>query len=180
MRHIRPRTFFLILCSVLAALVILAPLVGWIRIYRVPTSSMTPTIQKDDKVLATRIGKPAAQLERNTLVVFDVSKAFPSGTGLRINRLIGLPGDRIEVIGNELWLNGAPLPMRGGLHSSPAEGKISKVIYPLVIPPGQIFVLGDNYGNSLDSRYFGPIPAEAVTKTVVLRTSPLSRFGRVE
>jgi signal peptidase I len=54
------------------------------------------------------------------------------------------------------------------------------VTYPLVIPPGEIFTVGDNYGNSLDSRYFGPFPADAITHSADRIVLPSARAGKLD
>lgn len=89
-----------------------------------------------------------------------------------IKRIIGLPGDHIQMIDGQVWRNGVALdePYVGGAVSSCIRG----VHCDLVVPEGQLFVMGDNRQNSTDSRVFGPIDRDAVIGEVLFTFWPLS------
>lgn len=168
----------LVILGLLAAAGIILLLAGGVRLYGHPSAGMSPTVMENDRMVAARLGKTAVELPRGTLVVYDASKVSTSFSGIHLKRLVALPGDRIEVMDAALRLNGEPFPVIDGKSPGPA-GFRGTMVYPLTVPPGRVFVLGDNYGNSLDSRHFGTIPAEAIIKTVKFRVWPLSRFGVV-
>lgn len=162
--------------------VILSLASGTVKLFNIPTSGMAPTIQAGDHLLATRIFSPEKSAKRGDLVIFDAHRAHPTLNSKFVQRLVAVAGDRIEVIGGEIHVNGVRLPERGGQVSSPARYApgFPTVTYPLVIPPGEIFTMGDNYGNSLDSRYFGPFPVDAITHSADRILLPSSRAGNVD
>ncbi len=169
--------------------------------YRVPTSSMAPTLLPGDFIFAYRlpygIRFPLTQTKwmvstprRGEVVVFT----FPEQPNVNyVKRVIGLPGDRVEIIRGQLSVNGKILEYK--LYDSnelKKNGKISslsisedfelvdevasegtrlilrqksahaKSFGPLVIPPHEIFLMGDNRDVSDDSRYWGTVPLERV------------------
>lgn len=173
--------------AALVAVYMLLAAIGWIRVYRTPTSSMAPTALPGELIFATGPKPKLDRLQRGALVIFDASDVFeshPSPTQERsiyFIRAVALPGDRLDVVGNELQVNGQSLPTRGGLTAVPAGlNSIGTVTYPLVVPHGQVFMLGDNYANSLDSRYFGTVPIEKIFMVPRVRFWPVSRIGRLE
>jgi signal peptidase I len=171
-----------LLCLAGSALT-LSVFTGTVKVFRIPTNGMAPTIRAGDYLLATRVFSPEKSVKAGDLVIFDSHRAHPTLGSKYVQRLVAIGGDRIEVIGGQLHVNGVRLPEREGLFAAPAPHTFSRfpaVTYPLVIPPGQIFTLGDNYGNSLDSRYFGPFPVDAVTHTPDCILFPAGRAGQLD
>lgn len=172
-----------VLLCVAGAALGLSILTGSVKVFRIPTNGMAPTIRAGDYLLATRVFSPEKSVKPGDLVIFDSHRAHPTLRSKYVQRLVAVGGDRIEVIGGHLHLNGVRLPEREGLFAAPAPHTFSRfpaVTYPLVIPPGQIFTLGDNYGNSLDSRYFGPFPVDAVTHAPDCILFPAGRAGKLD
>lgn len=170
----------LVMILIGSALVRMSP-----KIYAIPTDSMSPTILPGDHIFCARPSKPVSQLARGTLITYDATLLGPPNAGTRLNRLVGFPGDRIEVVDGELVVNGMRLPSRGGERAQPprfASPAFASQMptYPLVVPEGKVFVLGDHYSNSLDSRYLGPIPIQAIQRIALRRVRPFSRVGRIE
>lgn len=167
------------LFAALGALVPTLVLTGTLKVYNIPTSGCAPTLEPGDHVFATRDfgGSP----RRGDLVVFD----SPSSPGSKfIQRVVAVPGDRIEVIDGHLAVNGTLLASPTGLNSRPAPPQASHQFklptYPLTVPPDAVFVLGDNFENSLDSRYFGSVPTDAITHTPRFLVLPVSRAGALD
>jgi len=171
---------------------VLAPFTASVRrdmleAFVVPTASMSPGILPGDRIFADKtFGQPGGKkLWRGALVVF----IYPNDrTSIFIKRVIGLPGDRVEIAGPSLRVNGRnlsegpsdePLPSAfGGLRGFRERGDRGaySVLWParesaqssnqaseqFVVPDGQVFVLGDNRSASVDSRRFGTVPVADV------------------
>jgi signal peptidase I len=90
-----------------------------------------------------------------------------------IKRIIGLPGDKVQVKGGQVYINGQPL-------REPYIGKDEKPQYewgPQVVPPNSYLVLGDNRNNRFDSHYWGFVPRENIIGKAVQRFYPFDRAG---
>lgn len=150
--------------------------------YHVPSGSMLPTIQEGDRIfvnkMAYRLEVPFTDISimelnapaRGDIVVFESERADER----LIKRVIGLPGDTVSMYKNRLSLNGTPLDygrvdkefvtteMLGDVEHAvkwqPAAATRDS-FRPLTIPEGYYLVLGDNRNNSMDSRYYGLVPA---------------------
>lgn len=118
--------------------------------YSVPSASMEPTLLPGDHLLVVRyFGEEPL---RGHVVVFD----NPSGTSL-VKRVIGLPGDSVQMDHGNVLVNGEPLVE--GDHVAPSS---SQDVTVHVVPQGHLFLLGDNRDHSADSREFGFVPVSAV------------------
>lgn len=144
----------------------------------IPSGSMLPTLQLQDRILVeklrTRLGRP---LPVGTIVVFRptdplLEAGYDPGAAL-IKRVVGIPGDVIEVRGGELYRNGTPVsePWR--------HERITYRLPPLVVPEGHLLVLGDNRNASLDSHLWGPLPVDHLIGTAVFRYWPLDHLGPI-
>jgi signal peptidase I len=121
-----------------------------IRIYSIPTASMTPTLQVGDHIVVTPYH--GATPDRGDVVVFH---SPVSADELLVKRVVALPGDLVETHAGRLFVRGHAAAEPYVLESS-ATGTIASQ----VIPAGYFFVLGDNRGNSFDSRQWGVLPRE--------------------
>lgn len=127
---------------------------------RVSGSGMRPTMGDGDLVLTERPIAFGSDLLADDLVVW--SKDGKSGIG----RVVGLPGDTVEVTDDGQFLvNGSAQPSRSGETTEPQGG--SGVQYPLTLGDGEWFVLGDGRGSAADSREVGPIGIDGVEGKVV-------------
>jgi len=141
----------------------------------IPSGSMEQTLLVGDHLLVSRFGYDAELAftglhvplwrdpERGQMIVFRSVKE--PGVDL-VKRVIGVPGDHLEIRKGVVWLNGKPLdepyvhqPMRPGL-SYPYSS--------VVVPRDRYFVMGDNRNNSYDSRYWGFVPRENLVGTPVV------------
>jgi signal peptidase I len=170
--------------ATIVGLLLLLISAGAVRIYHIPTGSMTPTVQPGDRIICVSTLKAADKLPRNSLIVYEASQVSRKLNGNFLGRMVALPGDRIDVVAGILRINDGMIPIRAGESPKPARMAVPdasfSIQYPYTVPPGHVFVIGDNYPNSLDSRYFGPVPVDAVKKQPWLRIIPFSRFGRIE
>lgn len=150
--------------------------VGWAQ-YSIPSESMSPTLEVGDRVLVTkwaygysRFSAPivwrfmppgegrifASEPRRGDVVVF----AHPRDGRTMIKRLIGLPGDTVELRGGRVVVNGYALEepyLPPGADSGPRSGSSA-----WVLGPDQYFIMGDNRSFSQDSRMLGPVGSELI------------------
>jgi signal peptidase I len=127
--------------------------------YEIPTGSMFPTIQPNDRIIANRLIYKFRDIQRGDIIVFEPppsakrSCSEPTGSDVPfVKRVIGLPGDRAEVRANGPTLvNGRPFVVAQALPNP--EDKV----FP-VVPKNSLLVLGDNRPNSCDSHQWVPSP----------------------
>ncbi len=96
-----------------------------------------------------------------------------------IKRVIGLPGDHVEIKDGMVYLNGEPLDepyIQKGIKTEAMQGAFTNII----VPEGTVFVMGDNRNNSTDSRHFGCIPIEKIESKVLVRFWPINLAGKVQ
>jgi signal peptidase I len=172
--------------------IIFLPVIAWLiasttgiaRSFRIPTGSMMPTFHAGDVILAVRYNPTASHLVRGEIVIFDATGMqfgdIPLGD-MWPKRIAAIPGDSISVKDGLLMVNGSTIERHGGraLAPFPAAGSPS-LTFPLVIPSGHVFLIGDNFQNSLDSRYFGPVEVERIKFRPIRRVLPTSRAGKIE
>lgn len=144
----------------------------------IPSGSMLPTLQLQDRILVEklrpRLDRP---LPNGTIVVFHappvlVAAGYDPKAAL-IKRVVGQPGDTLEVRDGELRRNGVAVPERW------RHDPINYNLGPITVPEGHLLVLGDNRNASLDSHVWGPLPRAEVIGTAVLRYWPLNRLGPI-
>jgi len=137
--------------------------------------SMTPTIGHGDMLIINRLtyqfGTPAA----GDIVAFPY-QGNPSE--IYIKRVIGVPGDIIDLRGSEFFVNDQLLNDPFSHESVLAMGD---VIFPITVEEGRFFVLGDNRNRSRDSRFssVGTVPQRDIMGRAVLRIWPIGEFGWV-
>jgi len=141
----------------------------------VPTRAMSPTILAGDCILVDKLWCQPNRLQRYDIVVF---RSAGSDSPLVVMRLIGLPGDRIEIADEKVLLNGEKYPDPHGVVDAdlPSHPELTNA-EPILIPPGSFFVLGDNRRLAKDSRILGPIPmADLHGKACMIYWSNERRF----
>ena len=117
--------------------------------FKIPAGSMIPTLRVGDYILVTRTYYESNSPQRGEIVVF--SRPEDPDTNL-VKRIIGLPGDVVELRGTQLFINSEPYPeayaryVYGGIE----QGSFG----PVTVPGGHLFLLGDNRDNSRDSRFW--------------------------
>lgn len=149
---------------VLAA--ILAVIVDTVLIVNatVPTGSMENTIMAGDRILALRTSYWFGEPERGDVVVFRYPDD-PTGKTLYVKRVIGMPGDTVEVRGGEVLVNGEVL-------DEPYIKEVTEGDFgPYTVPEESYFMMGDNRNKSLDSRFWTDkfVEEDEILGKVVLR-----------
>jgi signal peptidase I len=165
---------FLIVLLVSFALVfgIVRPFI--VEPFYIPTASMVPTLEIGDRVLANKFIYRFAEPERGDIIVFESIDEKKDV----VKRVVGLPGDEIAVKGGSLFVNDVSQRESYVVNNTCIRGLPKTCSYgPVTVPPGHIFVMGDNRINSEDSRFFGPVPKGNVVGEVFLRLWPLYRLG---
>ena len=142
---------------------------------RIPSSSMENTIMMNDRIFGNRLAYRNEDPERFDIVIFhypdDPSKLF-------IKRVIGLPGETIEIRSGKVYVDGAQDPLADTFCPEAPTGDFG----PFTVPEGCYFMLGDNRNNSHDSRYWeNPyVEKDEILGKAVLRYWPLTKIGVVE
>ena len=145
-----------------------------VQAFKIPSGSMEPTLLVGDHILVNKFlygikipftNKtliPISDPKREDVIVFiypeDESKDF-------IKRVIGLPGDTVEMKGQKLFINGNIFEDQHGVYAknlSSNRGMAVKGFGPVTVPEGRLFVMGDNRDHSYDSRFWGYVPIESV------------------
>jgi signal peptidase I len=142
----------------------------------IPSGSMLPTLQLEDRVLVQKLlPRLGVSPGIGEIVVFHPPEALLEAGYDRkaalIKRVVAVGGDQVEVRQGQLWRNEVPVEPDWAL------GPMGYSLAPLVVPAGHLMVLGDNRNASLDSHLWGPLPETDVIGTAVWRYWPLQRFG---
>ena len=126
----------------------------------VPTDSMAPTVRSGDHILINTWVYHVRPPQRGDIVVYRAPPEAPAGEQLLVKRLIGLPGDRIQIWEGFLYRNG--LPVRENYLAAPMNYDFPGGNAVFTVPPDEVFLLGDNRNYSEDSHIWGPLPRENV------------------
>jgi signal peptidase I len=140
------------------------------RGYEVNGSSMAPLLNPGERVLASRWPYRFGEVQRGDIVVFRPPRAVDTPY---VKRVIGLPGDLVEIRRGRVWVNGKVL------HETYVRQPWWDNRLAERVPKGTLYVMGDNRDSSNDSRLFGEVPRAHVEARVWVRYWPLSRLGLV-
>jgi signal peptidase I len=134
----------------------------------VPTGSMIPTLNIRDRLFVNKFIYRFSDPKRGDIVVFlsphDDGKDY-------VKRCIGVPGDSIQLIKGKVFINNKQLILAGITVQEDYS-----FTDPVNVPEGHYFMLGDNRGNSQDSRYWGFVPKEDVLGEALFTFWPISRM----
>jgi signal peptidase I len=170
-----------------------------VKPYRIPSGSMIPTLQIGQRILVNRLDTSPGL---GAVVVFhpttgattadgecgsaDQGNGHPQAcdtyipkesTETFVKRVVGLPGDRLKIINGYVWRNGKK--ETGSYIQKCDGGEGADCTFPktIVVPAGDYYMMGDNRGNSLDSRYWGPVPQKWIIGVAFATYWPIDRIG---
>jgi signal peptidase I len=133
---------------------------------------MVPTLQVGDRVLVNKLSYDLHDVNRGDLVVFSRPEGTPGSAEDLIKRVVGLPGEEVALVGDNITIDGKVL-----VEPYLPDDVVTCCLTTLVVPEGHVFVMGDNRGDSFDSRRFGPIEIDSIVGRAFLRVWPPSRVG---
>lgn len=189
----RSRRRILGVAAVALAVSLIGLVVGVSATYRVDGPSMSPGLRPGALVFVDPFTRWFGTLQRGDVVTV-LPPAVPGS--LEVKRIIGLPGDQLEIRSpgpgrplavylrpggtghwrrlSEPYLGSAEL-----IGCCTTTGRVTEDPRPFTVPPDEYFVMGDNRGVSYDSRDYGPVPRSAILAQVVWLVTPWSHFGPV-
>lgn len=177
-----------------------------VKPYKIPSESMEPTLVVGQRLLVDRFSHhiggdpklgditvfmppPAAESSGGQCAIAGEGPSYPGGPGSRrscsravsgqgprafVKRVVGLPGDRIAIRDGHVIRNGR---RAGEPFAAPCGGGAECNLAEIEIPAGHYFLMGDNRGNSDDSRYWGPLPRDQIIGRAVATYWPPGRIG---
>ncbi|AOM83455.1 signal peptidase I [Salisediminibacterium beveridgei] len=147
--------------------------------YIVYGQSMMPTIEDGERIIVNKIGYEVAEPSRFDLIIFHVDDSTDY-----IKRVIGLPGDHIEYMDDQLFINEEPIEepfledFKKASDERPFTGnfELEEMMFASEVPDDFVFVLGDNRQNSVDSRHIGFVSKEEIVGQANLTFWPIDNF----
>jgi len=144
---------------------IIITFIGQVTVVR--GASMEPTLHDNERLIANKISYRFETPERGEIIIFrpplEIKRNY-------IKRIIGVPGDKIEIANGEVYANGEKL------EESYVKNRSYGNMPPTIVPDNSFFVLGDNRPNSSDSRYWGFVPRKNVVGRAWVIFWPLNRI----
>jgi signal peptidase I len=152
----------------------------------IPSESMLPTLQINDRLIIDKISYDFRDPARGDIVVFSPPEVLQQENYQYpfIKRVIGLPGDQVEVKGGRVYVNNQLLrekyiEEKPNYNFSTEEFNSRLKITGGRVPPNQYLVLGDNRNDSYDSHYWGYVPRSKIIGRAVVRFWPPNRVGEL-
>lgn len=146
---------------------------GEIITFEAPSDS---NVRLENADLSNPIAKydnnPDSLIEKFSYYVLEIGKMS------YIKRVIGLPGEHVQIKDGKVFINGKELEEKylNGIET----GDMNGIFTDIIVPEGTLFVMGDNRPHSTDSRCFGCIPFAKIEGKVALRFWPLNKFGKIK
>jgi signal peptidase I len=139
----------------------------------IPSASMEPTLQINDRVLVNKLSYRLHDVHRGDIVVFHRPPGVGGDPEINdlIKRVMALGGERIETVDGRVVVDEQVVD-----EPYLAEGTETTGIDPITVPEGHVFVLGDNRSDSRDSRVFGSIDEDLIIGRAFVRVWPLGDF----
>jgi signal peptidase I len=162
----------------------------------IPSGSMEPTLHgtpnqwEADKIIVDKLKYKFANPQRGDIVVFSPTAELQKEQyqDAFIKRVIGLPGEKVQLKDGKVYINNKPLPETNYLSSGQttvinvcqSAPQLAFLTKPQTIPPNSYLVLGDNRNNSYDGRCWGLVPRENIIGRAVFRFWPLNHIGGID
>ncbi|MBD2198548.1 MULTISPECIES: signal peptidase I [Calothrix] len=161
----------------------------------IPSGSMEPTLHgtpnqwEADKIIVDKLKYKFSQPQRGDIVVFSPTDELKREQyhDAFIKRIIGLPGEKVELRDGKVYINNKPLPednylknQRTVIDVCTSGAQVPFLAKPQTIPPNSYLVLGDNRNSSYDSRCWGVVPQQNIIGRAVLRFWPLNQVGGLD
>ena len=168
-----------------------------VKPFKIPSESMVPTLSIGQRVLVDRVSYRLSEPHRGDIVVFKPpagadanvcgadnppDQACPRATPERsdtnfIKRVVAEPGDRLKVLNGRVYIDGKQ--QREPYARPDANCQICDLPKEIRIPPGHFFMMGDNRGQSADSREWGPVPEDSIIGGAFFTYWPPGRLGKL-
>ena len=173
-----------------------------VKPYRIPSGSMLPTLALGQRILVDRIGSDFTVPHIGDIVVFHPPAAYAAGcadpaqgetaqgqyesqacdvaasrrsTQTFVKRVVGLPGDRLRIVDGHVYRDG--VRERDGYIEACGDAPACNFSQTITVPSGDYYMMGDNRGESDDSRFWGPVPRAWIIGKVFFTYWPPSRIG---
>jgi signal peptidase I len=168
-----------------------------VKPYRIPSGSMEPTLQIGQRILVNRLDTspslysvvvfhPPAGADPANAVCGNPAegqgdsrpcdKPEPAeSTQTFVKRVVGLPGDHLRIRGGHVWRNG--VEERGSYVQQCLIAEYCTFAKTIVVPAGHYYMMGDNRGDSDDSRFWGPVPQKWIIGVAFFTYWPIGRVG---
>ena len=167
-----------------------------VKPFRIPSESMVPTLSVGQRVLVNRVSGRFSEPDRGDVTVFKppkgadenrcgvdkpVNEPCPTPTKERsetnfIKRVVGLPGDRLKVVDNHVYINGRKQDEPFINPGTPCE-QLCNLPREITIPKDHYYMMGDNRGESADSREWGPVPKKWLIGQAFVTYWPPKKIG---
>ena len=146
---------------------------GDIITFEEPSETFVSADEFDNNVIARYNNEPTNWFSKFVYYVLEINKES------YIKRVIGLPGDHVQIKEGKVYINNEVLD-EPYLQDGVTTNMGNQIFSDLVVPENCVFAMGDNRDHSTDCRSFGCIPLEKIEGTVWIRFWPLNLFGKVE
>jgi signal peptidase I len=167
-------TIEIVIIAICAVFLVIRPF--FVQAFYIPSASMSPTLKVDDRLLVNKLTYRFSMPARNDVVVFKAPEKaqgqISDGEEIDfVKRVIGLPGDTIEVHAGDTYINGQ-------LVKEPrAAERPDYDLAPFTVPRNKLFVLGDNRNHSNDSHRWGALDRDSVIGKATFIFWPPARAG---